>query len=154
MRYLDEMKTFLEKGVIQHLNLPIQSASDRILKLMNRPYTKRDIDNVFGLFNNIGFKEFDTHIIVGFPGETDKDFEETINCIVTYKPKHVLASKYMEAMEMPSFLLSNKVDEAVVQNSIQRFLTSMQQYDIICNVEGGDIMKSRLCRLNNSMTIR
>lgn len=152
MRYFSEMRTFLKKGAIRHLNLPIQSASDRVLRLMNRTYTNKDIDMIFTLLNDIGFKEFDTHIIAGFPGETEENFEETIHFILQHKPKYVLASRYMKTPQTPSTALLDNIDKATVCSRIERFLSSMKQYGIICNAEGGDIMATRLCRLNNSVS--
>jgi threonylcarbamoyladenosine tRNA methylthiotransferase MtaB len=152
IKYLDEMRAFLEKGVIRHLNLPIQSASDRVLRLMNRTYTSKDIYMIFTLLNNIGFKELDTHIIAGFTGETEEDFEETIQFILKHKPKYVLASQYMKAPQMPSTGLLDNIDKATVCGRIERFLSSMEEHGIICNAEGGDIMTTRLCRLNNSLS--
>ena len=62
------------------IHIPIQSGSDKILKLMNRPYTKKDILNKFGnLSLEIGNLKFGTDIIVGFPTESDQDFQETLN---------------------------------------------------------------------------
>jgi threonylcarbamoyladenosine tRNA methylthiotransferase MtaB len=71
------------------LHIPIQSGSDKILKLMNRPYTINDIKEKFAKLKKItpcpvkgrvgeGFR-FGTDIIVGFPTETEKDFQETLN---------------------------------------------------------------------------
>lgn len=151
MKYFDEMKSFLEKGIVRHLNLPIQSGSNHVLQLMNRKYKKEDIDMIFNLLNYIGFKEFDTHIIAGFPGETEEDFEETIHLILRYKPKYVLASRYMKTPTMPLILLPDIVDETTKSIRIERFLSSMNNNGIICNAEGGDVMSTRLCRLNNSV---
>ncbi len=73
------------------LHIPIQSGSDKILKLMNRPYTKKDILNKFSLLKSLpSLREvppsetrrgvgFGTDIIVGFPAESDSDFQETLN---------------------------------------------------------------------------
>lgn len=70
-------------------HIPIQSGSDKILKLMNRPYTREQITNTFNKLNNTtppllkgetkrGLS-FGTDIIVGFPGETDTDFQQTFD---------------------------------------------------------------------------
>lgn len=71
------------------LHIPIQSGSDKILKLMNRPYSKKDILEKFSQLKKItprpvkggdrgGFR-FGTDIIIGFPTETEKDFQETLS---------------------------------------------------------------------------
>jgi threonylcarbamoyladenosine tRNA methylthiotransferase MtaB len=62
------------------LHIPIQSGSNKILKLMNRPYTVKDIkEKIRNLKLEIGNLKFGTDIIVGFPTETEKDFQETLN---------------------------------------------------------------------------
>lgn len=62
----------------KYLHIPIQSGSDTILKLMNRPYTRKTALRKFKLLSRIDSTiKFGTDIIVGFPGETDKDFKLT-----------------------------------------------------------------------------
>lgn len=61
------------------LHIPIQSGSDKILKLMNRPYTTKDIKNKFNQLKNLPNISFGTDIIVGFPTESEKDFQETFD---------------------------------------------------------------------------
>lgn len=69
-KYSSRLSTFL--------HIPIQSGSDKILKLMNRPYNSAKILETFNKLKNISSNLiFGTDIIVGFPGETDKDFLET-----------------------------------------------------------------------------
>ena len=69
------------KSRLSHfLHIPIQSGSDKILKLMNRPYTKKDILNKFkNLKLEIRNLKFGTDIIVGFPTELNYDFQKTLN---------------------------------------------------------------------------
>ncbi len=82
--FTDEMIDVISKcdNVMPYVHLPIQSGSDRILKLMGRRYTKEEY---VSLYNKIREKVKDvsitTDIIVGFPGETEEDFEETINAV-------------------------------------------------------------------------
>lgn len=61
------------------LHIPIQSGSDKILKLMNRSYTVKDIKNKFNQLKKIPNISFGTDIIVGFPTESDLDFQDTYN---------------------------------------------------------------------------
>jgi len=62
------------------LHIPIQSGSDKILKLMNRPYSKKDILNkIYNLTSTIKDLKLGTDIIVGFPTESDTDFQETLD---------------------------------------------------------------------------
>ena len=88
--FFDEMKELFNESAFFHLNLPIQSASDRILQLMQRPYSRTDIERIYSFLNDINFVEFDTHIIVGFPGETEEEFQETVDFVLRYRPKYVL----------------------------------------------------------------
>ncbi len=97
LQHFDEFRVFLRNGWICHLNLPIQSASDRVLRLMNRIYTQDGLKRIFGMLREINFQDFDTHVILGFPGETEEDFDETVNFLLHYRPRYVLLSKFFEA---------------------------------------------------------
>lgn len=150
IRFFDEISKLVAKGVIRHLNLPIQSASARILKLMNRPYTRQDIDRIFSSLNDVDFKEFDTHVIFGFPGETDEDFEETLQFIIKHKPKYVLASGFMEAPGMPAYQLPNKVSQQVKRKRLRVFYKQVRSAGIICNTDESQLGSDRIHRLNAS----
>ncbi|OGL41509.1 MAG: hypothetical protein A2043_09540 [Candidatus Schekmanbacteria bacterium GWA2_38_9] len=146
--FYEEISNFLAKGDIRHLNLPIQSASDRILKLMNRPYSRSDLDKIFGLLNEICYVEFDTHIIIGFPGETKDDINETVEFILKHKPKYVLASCYMETHGMESYNLSNKVTELTMRERLQAAKSRITAAGIICNTDDSGLSIDRFRRLN------
>ena len=65
-----------------HIHLPVQAGSDRILKLMNRRYTRENyLELIAKLKNSVKDIAITTDIIVGFPGETEKEFEETLDLV-------------------------------------------------------------------------
>lgn len=148
IKFFDEMAGFFKAGLIKHLNLPVQSASNRILKLMNRMYTKEDIEKIFDFLNSIGSRDFDTHVLIGFPGETQEDFQETVQFILKHKPKYVLASSFMESRDMPAYNLSSKINEQAKQRRLQDFEKQMQACGIICNTNDSKLSLERLRRLN------
>ena len=77
------------------IHLPIQSGSDRILKLMNRGYTSQDyLDLITKIKTKIPDAVFGTDIIVGFPGETKTDFQATVNLIKKANWKVAFVAQY------------------------------------------------------------
>jgi len=91
----DLVDSYKSSKIFKFLHLPVQSGSDRILKRMNRDYTVNDFRKIVKKFR----KEFpsltlSTDIIIGFPGETEKDFQDTIDLIKDVKPDIVNISKF------------------------------------------------------------
>lgn len=150
LQFNNEFKQLLLEGCISHLNIPIQSASDSVLLRMNRLYTQADLKILFELLQDIHFKDFDTHIIVGFPGETENDFKETINFLLRYKPRYVLLSMYFESPSTRAAALSDKVPKKIIKKRIIEASQSFEKSGIICNYEGGEIGTDRLNRLNQN----
>jgi len=147
--FFDDMVLFIRNGWIKHLNIPIQSGSDKILSLMQRNYTKKDIEKIFQHLRQLKFDLFDTHVIIGFPGETETDFEKTVNIIKKWRPKYILASKYMEARNAPSANLPNKIEEQITIERLNKIEKLCQQLGIICNIDGSELSQKRLQRMMN-----
>jgi tRNA-2-methylthio-N6-dimethylallyladenosine synthase len=83
------------KNISREIHLPIQSGSDKILKLMNRPYTqKKYLGLIQKIKKNIPEAIFTTDVIVGFPGETKKDFAETCKIFKYVKYNEAYINKY------------------------------------------------------------
>ena len=77
-KFMEELKN--NNKICNHLHVPIQSGSDKILKLMNRKYTIEEYKNIINKIRNIRPDiNITTDLIVGFPTETEEDFIETIN---------------------------------------------------------------------------
>ncbi len=84
-----------QEKIIKELHLPIQSGSNKILKLMNRNYTIEDyLDKVNKLKTLIPKIRLSTDIIVGFPGETEEDFNQTCNIVKKVKYDNIFAFMY------------------------------------------------------------
>jgi threonylcarbamoyladenosine tRNA methylthiotransferase MtaB len=75
-KFINLFSTF-DLRLSHFLHIPLQSGSDKILKLMHRNYTKKIILEKFKLLNKVSDLKYGTDIIVGFPGETEADFQET-----------------------------------------------------------------------------
>ncbi|MEI8067798.1 MAG: MiaB/RimO family radical SAM methylthiotransferase [Candidatus Shapirobacteria bacterium] len=93
-KFIDLLKEYPNR-LSNFLHIPIQSGSDKILKLMNRPYTQKDILNkIRNLKLEIRSLKLGTDIIVGFPTETDQDFEETLDICQKIGFKKIHCFKY------------------------------------------------------------
>lgn len=97
--------------ICRHLHLPLQSGSTRVLKEMNRPYTAQDyLELTTKLQQTVESISLTTDIIVGFPGETDKDFQETYNLAKTIGFTKIHVFRYSKRKGTPAALRSDQVD--------------------------------------------
>lgn len=115
---------FLKKiisGKITGLLVPIQSASNRILKLMNRYDRIEHVGNALMEFRSQNPNLYlRTHAIIGFPTETERDFLKTIDFIKKIKFNHVDLLLYYEAEGTVSSKLANKVEKEIAKSRIKR----------------------------------
>lgn len=117
--------------LMPYLHLPFQSGSDRILKAMNRRHTR---DHYLKLIDRIRDARPDmalsTDIIVGFPGETDKDFEDTMDLVERVGYASAYSFKYSPRPGTPGAEMDDQVEEAVKKQRLsilQQRLTSQQR---------------------------
>ncbi|MFW5799822.1 MAG: tRNA (N(6)-L-threonylcarbamoyladenosine(37)-C(2))-methylthiotransferase MtaB [Spirochaetota bacterium] len=98
----------------QHLHIPLQSGSDKILKLMGRKYTTNEyiklIDKIKTKYPNINIS---TDIIIGFPGETEEDFRKNIDIIKRCKFSHIHTFKYSKRNDTPAASMPLQVEEYI-----------------------------------------
>lgn len=106
-----------------HIHLPVQSGSDDILKRMNRNYT-RDfyLNKVNQLKKYCPGIAITSDIIVGFPGETDNDFQDTLDLIEAVRYHSLFAFKYSDRPSAPATRFSAKVPESLKDERLQTVL--------------------------------
>ncbi len=107
--------------VCKILHLPLQSGSTNILKRMNRKYTKeRFLNLVEKIKNKIPEAVFSTDIIVGFPGETEEDFEDTLDVVRKVKFEQVFMFIYSRRYGTPADKMQNQVPEEIKHRRFNR----------------------------------
>lgn len=123
--------------VCNHLHLPLQSGSSRILKIMNRRYTKEDylslVERIREAMPDISLT---TDIIVGFPGETEEDFEETLDVVRRVRFDSAFTFIYSVRRGTPAAAME-QVPEDVVKARFDRLLKEVQS--ISAEVCGRDV---------------
>ena len=112
-----------EPKLCRHIHLPLQSGSDSILKKMNRVYnTERYLhiaDYARKLMPDI---EFTTDIIVGFPGETEKDFEDTLSMMKKVRYASAFMFKYSKRTGTPAAKYEDQIDKKEKSKRLQRLM--------------------------------
>lgn len=129
------------KKICKHLHLPVQSGSSRILKKMNRHYTKEQyLELVEKIRKNVPDVSLTTDIIVGFPGETEEDFEETMDIVRKVRYDSVFTFIYSKRTGTPAAVMEDQVPEDVVKNRFDRLLKEVHMIAAeVCAVHEGTI---------------
>ncbi len=109
--------------VCNALHLPIQSGSNRILNLMDRGYTKEEyLEKVFKLKEKIKGIALSTDIIVGFPSETEKDFEDTLDVIKQVEFEQIFSFKFSPRPGTPAASIENQIPDEIKTRRITELL--------------------------------
>jgi tRNA-2-methylthio-N6-dimethylallyladenosine synthase len=116
------------KKICKQMHLPLQSGSSRLLKIMNRHYTKEDylllVDKIRRAVPDIALT---TDIIVGFPGETEEDFEETMDVIERVKYDSAFTFIYSKRTGTPAASMEEQIPEEIVKKRFDRLLARVQE---------------------------
>lgn len=116
------------KKICPHMHLPLQSGSSRILKIMNRHYDKEHylelVEKLRCAIPNIALT---TDIIVGFPGETEADFEDTMDVVEKVQYDSAFTFIYSKRTGTPAAAMEDQVDEAEVKAHFNRLLSRVQE---------------------------
>ena len=116
------------KKICRHIHLPLQSGSSRILKLMNRRYDKeRYLELVRKIREAMPDISLTTDIIVGFPGETEEDFLETMDVVEKVRYDSAFTFIYSKRTGTPAAVMEDQVPEEVVKDRFDRLLKKVQE---------------------------
>ena len=115
-----------EEIIIPYLDIPVQHASDKILSLMNRGYTRKDLESLFSVLRReIPELVLRSTVIVGFPGESDEDFAELVDFIEEFPFNHLGIFLYSNEERTPSSAMDDQVPFEVANERLQE-LTDIQ----------------------------
>ena len=110
------------------MHLPVQSGSTEILKKMNRRYTKEQyLELVHKIKEAVPDISLTTDIIVGFPGETEEDFLETMDVVKQVRYDSAFTFIYSKRTGTPAAVMEDQIPEAVVKERFDRLLKEVQE---------------------------
>jgi len=131
IKYDDVLSGYIAEGKIKSINCPIQSGSNRILKLMNRHHGIEEITEVLKKFMELQPKlNISTHLIVGFPSETEEDFLATINNIKTIYFNEVTIYPYYDGYDTVASKISDKIPEENIKMRLKKAVDLLQREGI------------------------
>ena len=166
--FTDEMVDIIASrdNIMPYIHLPLQSGSDKILKLMNRKYTSSEY---LKLYNSIRSKvknsSITTDIIVGFPGETEEDFEDTLKLVNECKFDGAFTFAYSPRENTPAALMKDAIPEEVKMDRLHRLNEVINKYSneankrmnntiVKCLVTGlSDKDKTKVCGYTENMKL-
>jgi tRNA-2-methylthio-N6-dimethylallyladenosine synthase len=124
-RVIDAMAT--TAAVCEHVHLPVQSGSDAVLRRMLRRYTRaRYLEVLAALRSAIPGITFSTDIIVGFPGETEAQFEETLSLVTDADFDDAYTFKYSVREGTPAVRLRDHVSDEVASTRLERLIEAVR----------------------------
>lgn len=129
------IRCFEEVDILcEHIHLPVQSGSDKVLRDMNRRYTKADyLQKVAALRAACPDISITSDVIVGFPGETDADFAETIDLLDKIRFDNLFSFKYSEREGTAAAKFDNKVSERVKSARLKSLQLLQEQHTLAKN---------------------
>lgn len=152
-RISDELLNLIknEERIVKYIDLPIQHINDKILKMMHRGITKREllflIEKLRKAIPSIAIR---TSLIVGFPGETDKEFKELLNFMEEIKFDRLGVFIYSREETTPAFSFKNRVPEKIKK---ERFDIIMQEQQKIAEALNARLMGKEMEVLIDSESV-
>lgn len=134
----DELLEVMRKydNICNYIHLPLQAGSDRILKRMNRTYTQKEfLDLVNKIKSYLPNCSISTDIIVGFPGETEDEFLETLNVVKKVHFDSSFMFKYSSRPGTKAAQYTDKVSEEEKQNRLERLIELQRENTLSANLK-------------------
>lgn len=117
------IKLLKENSIMaKHLHIPLQSGSDKILKLMNRKYTKEEFLNKIRILKEIPEISLTTDLIVGFPGETEREHQETLETLNEIKFTKIHTFPYSKRKGTPASIMEGQVSPEEKKKRVKEIL--------------------------------
>ncbi|MFK5882546.1 MAG: tRNA (N6-isopentenyl adenosine(37)-C2)-methylthiotransferase MiaB [Sulfurospirillum sp.] len=127
--------------ICNSMHMPLQSGSSRVLEMMKRGYTKEwFLNRALKLRDMVPEASISTDIIVGFPGESDEDFEDTLDVVRKVKFEQIFSFKYSPRPLTKAAEFTNQVDSQIASQRLQR-LQDLQQ-DILDEISKKHLNKT------------
>ncbi len=153
-------------NIMPYIHLPLQSGSDKVLKLMNRRYTKEEYLKLYeSIRKKVKNSSVTTDIIVGFPGETEEDFQETLDVVNKCKFDGAFTFAFSKRENTPAALMKETVSEEEKLDRLHRLNEVVNKYSNEANkkMEGtivkclvtslSDKDKSKVCGYTENMKL-
>ena len=134
----DELLEVMQKydNICNYIHLPLQAGSDRILRRMHRSYSKKDFlalaQKIRKRLPGVGIS---TDIIVGFPGETEKDFMETINVMEKVRFDSAYNFKYSPRIGTKASEYEDQIPENIKQKRLEKIIDLQKYHTLLRNKE-------------------
>ena len=123
------------KNICEHIHLPVQYGSDKILKRMNRVYTvEKYLRLVEKIRAAIPAVSLTTDLIVGFPGETEEDFQETLDFIKTVQFDAAFTFIYSKRSGTPAATFENQIDDATKHRRLEELMKVQNEISLAKNL--------------------
>ena len=129
--FTDEMIDVIasRENIMPYIHLPLQSGSNKILKLMGRRYTKEEYLELFNkIRNKVKNASITTDIIVAFPGETEEDFNDTLDVVNTCKYDGAFTFIYSPRENTPAAKMKNDLTEEEKEDRLHRLNELVNKY--------------------------
>lgn len=129
---IDIIATF--DNIMPFIHLPVQSGNDEVLKLMGRKYNATSYKELFDKIKaKIPHASISTDIIVGFPNETDEQFEDTLNMVEYCQYDNAYTFIYSPRDGTPAAKMVDNIDKAIKDERLQRLNEVVNKYSLIKN---------------------